>query len=209
MEPLHQHLPPPRRVGQRAGQRRGLVDHRDPDAGATGRWLDHHRKIERQRRGRAIDGVGLEDHVGDDRQARGGQQPLGADLVHRQRRGGDAAAGVRHAHRLEQSLGTAVLPERTVEHDHRGLDGGGPDPLGQIPAGVDLDHVVSAGAQRRGHGATTQERDFPLVAESSQEDRHLPPQPLHDSASTSASTTATASMIDHGKKCHYCQRNGA
>ena len=58
----------------------------------------------------------------DDRQADARGQPLEERLVHAERRGGHARAGVRQAGRLEQRLDRAVLAERAVEgdeHDRR------------------------------------------------------------------------------------------
>jgi hypothetical protein len=49
------------------------------------------------------------------REARGGEQPLAAQLVHGQRRAEHAAAGVGHAERLERALHEAVLAAAAVQ----------------------------------------------------------------------------------------------
>ena len=63
----------------------------------------------------------------DDRQAEAAHEALEERLVHAERRGGHAGAGVRQVGRLEQGLDRAVLAEWPVEgdeHDRPGLPGG-------------------------------------------------------------------------------------
>ena len=55
----------------------------------------------------------------DDRHAEAARQALEDRLVHADRRGSDAGAGVGEAGRLEQRLDRAVLAERAVERDER------------------------------------------------------------------------------------------
>ncbi|MNI76872.1 hypothetical protein D3C73_1331270 [compost metagenome] len=66
---------------------------------------------------------------------------LGAQLVHGQCRGEDAAAGVRNAQAFEQALHAAVFTATTVEDDEGAVDLFALQTLQQVIAHVEAERV--------------------------------------------------------------------
>ena len=132
----------PRRAGLTI--RRGI-------AGARGERLElgeHARRVARPAPGGDLAPV-------DDRQAEAADEALEERLVHADRRGRDAGAGVRQVGRLEQRLDGAVLAERPVEgdeHDRPGIPGGEPledRAARQRTLGPERSRVVEVGRGQR------------------------------------------------------------
>ena len=87
---------------------------------------------------------------------------LRAPLVHRERGGHDAAAGVRNAERLERALHRAVLAEAAVQRDEHAREAVARQ-LEQVALGrIERMRVDAALAQRVQHGVAGQQRDLAL-----------------------------------------------
>ena len=97
---------------------------------------------------------------------------LGAQLVHGQGRGEDAAAGVRNAQALQQALHAAVFTATTVENDERAVDFFAGDTGDEVIAHIDTEGIHTSALQRAQHGIARLQRDFTLSAFAAEQHRH-------------------------------------
>src|SRR5471032_1465068 len=89
---------------------------------------------------------------------------LGAQFVHRQRRGQDAAAGVWNAQAFEQAMHAAVFTATTVKNDEGTVDFFVEQTLQEVITDVDAERVHTCALQRFKHGVAGFERHFALGA---------------------------------------------
>src|SRR3989344_36521 len=85
---------------------------------------------------------------------------LGAQLVHGQRRGEDAAAGVGNPQALEQALHAAVFTATAVEDDEGAVDLFVQQTLQQVIADVEAERVHTCTEQRIENGVTRLQGHF-------------------------------------------------
>ncbi|MNJ64541.1 hypothetical protein D3C77_604990 [compost metagenome] len=87
---------------------------------------------------------------------------LGAQLVHGQRRGQHAAAGVGNAQALQQTLHAAVFTATAVENDEGAVDLLALQAIEQVVTDIDGNHVDTGAGQRIDHGRTGFQRNLTL-----------------------------------------------
>ncbi len=138
------------------------------DARSLVRRLDDQRKAQRLGRGLAVDFAG-QHRVPRRWQAEALPDLLGAQLVHGQRRGEDAAAGVRNAGTLQQPLHAAVFATAAVQDDKGPVDPLAAQALQQVITGIDTEGIHTRRLQRGEHGSAGLEGDLALGAPAAEE----------------------------------------
>jgi hypothetical protein len=96
---------------------------------------------------------------------------LGAQLVHRQRRRQDAAAGVGNAGALEQALHAAVFTATAMQNDEGAVDFFGQQAGEEVIAHVDTECIHTGTLQGFKHGIAGLERHFALGALAAEQHR--------------------------------------
>jgi hypothetical protein len=141
------------------------------DAGTLARRLDEERQA--QFGGHRVPvGVGLEDVPGRRRQMLGVPHHLGAPLVHRQRRGHHAAAGVRDAHQFQRALHGAVLAEAAVQRDEHAVEALGLQrPQGALP---DRRHARPRPSRETPPARVAHDSEISRSREGRHQNRHFP-----------------------------------
>src|SRR5439155_2541587 len=125
------------------------------------------RRLDAQRKAKLGDdlhpiGVLIDDAIARRRNAAREPHELRAPLVHRERRGHDAASGVRDAERLQRALHGAVFAEAPMQRDERALKAIALQ-LEQIAhGGIEWIGIDPFFAQRAEHGVAREKRDLAL-----------------------------------------------
>ena len=119
------------------------------------------------------------------RQAGGGEDLLGLDLVHGHRRGQHARVGVGDPQPLQQALHAAVLAPAAVERVEHDVGARVRKPPDQVRPGVDLNHGIARGPQRGCALGARDEGDLALGRPAAQQHRDAGGSPARHAASKS------------------------
>ena len=147
--------------------RRGL-HFADADARALGGGLDHERQTDLEQR--ALEIVGAREHrVGRRCQSGAHHDALGLELVHGQRRGEHARAGVGDAEPFQRALDKPVLAAGSVQGDPGALESRARELLHGPHTGIEGGRVDAAAQECLEHRVAAHQRDLALARVAAEE----------------------------------------
>ena len=135
---------------------------RDAHARALRGGLDHHRQTHFLQRSREVLRPG-EHRVRRGRETCADHHALGLELVHGERGGEHARAGIRDAQPFERSLHHPVLAAGTVQRDPGAIEAAAHEFLDRSLARVEALGIHAAALERGKHGVAGEQRDLPLA----------------------------------------------